>query len=64
MYNRPAVNVAMTFAEVFPVGLCATLHSAAALRKIREPGGMTELPGILGQGTVSTTLPNCLPSSR
>ena len=36
MYNKPAVNVAMTFMEVFPVGLAATLLSAAVLR--RKPG--------------------------
>lgn len=35
MYNKPAVNVAMTFAEVFPVGLGATLLSAAVLRRKR-----------------------------
>jgi hypothetical protein len=33
MYNKPAVNVAMTFAEVFPVGLCAALVSAGILRR-------------------------------
>jgi hypothetical protein len=33
MYNKPMVNIAMTFAEVFPIGLCATLLSAAVLRK-------------------------------
>jgi Na+/melibiose symporter-like transporter len=33
MYKNPAMNVALTFAEVFPIGLAATLLSAAILRK-------------------------------
>jgi hypothetical protein len=33
MYDKPAVNVAMTFAEVFPIGLLVTLLSAGILRK-------------------------------
>jgi len=33
MYNKPAVNVAFTFLEVFPVFLGVTLLSAAVLRK-------------------------------
>jgi hypothetical protein len=33
MYNNPAINVAMTFAEVFPIGLVVTLASAGILRK-------------------------------
>lgn len=33
MYNNPLINVAMTFAEVFPIGLVVTLLSAAILRK-------------------------------
>jgi len=33
MYNRPLVNIAMTFMEVFPIGLGVTLLSAAILRK-------------------------------
>jgi hypothetical protein len=33
MYNKPVVNVALTFAEVFPIGLTVTLLSAAILRK-------------------------------
>jgi Protein of unknown function (DUF4199) len=33
MYNNPVMNVAVTFAEVFPIGLCVTLLSAAILRK-------------------------------
>jgi len=32
-YKNPAVNVAMTFMEVFPVGLIVTLISAGLLRK-------------------------------
>ncbi|HEX7288351.1 MAG TPA: DUF4199 domain-containing protein [Candidatus Angelobacter sp.] len=33
MYSNPAVNVALTFLEVFPIGLGVTLLSAAILRK-------------------------------
>jgi hypothetical protein len=33
MYSNPAINVALTFGEVFPIGLCVTLLSAAILRK-------------------------------
>lgn len=33
MYNNPAVNIAMTFMEVFPIGLGVTLLSAAILRR-------------------------------
>lgn len=33
MYNNPAINVALTFGEVFPIGLGVTLLSAAILRK-------------------------------
>jgi hypothetical protein len=33
IYKNPAVNVAMTFMEVFPIGLGVTLLSAAILRK-------------------------------
>jgi len=33
MYRNPAVNIAMTFAEVFPIGLGVTLLSAAVLRR-------------------------------
>ena len=36
MYNKPAVNVALTFAEVFPIGLVVALLSAAILRKKAE----------------------------
>jgi hypothetical protein len=38
MYNNPAINVALTFTEVFPIGLVVTLLSAGILRKkVREP---------------------------
>jgi Protein of unknown function (DUF4199) len=38
MYDNPAINVAMTFAEVFPIGLVVTLASAGILRKrVRDP---------------------------
>jgi len=33
MYKIPAINVALTFGEVFPIGLGVTLLSAAILRK-------------------------------
>jgi hypothetical protein len=33
MYDNPVVNVALTFTEVFPVGLVVTLLSAGILRK-------------------------------
>ncbi len=33
MYHNPAINVAMTFMEVFPIGLVVTLASAGILRK-------------------------------
>jgi hypothetical protein len=33
MYDNPAINIAMTFTEVFPVGLVITLVSAGILRK-------------------------------
>jgi hypothetical protein len=38
MYDKPAVNVAMTFAEVFPIGLVVTLASAGILRKKGREG--------------------------
>lgn len=38
MYDTPAINVAMTFMEVFPTGLVVTALSAGVLRKkVREP---------------------------
>src|SRR5207245_822860 len=33
MYNNPAINVALTFAEVLPIGLAAALLSAEILRR-------------------------------
>ena len=33
MYRNPVVNVALTFMEVFPIGLAVTLLSAGILRK-------------------------------
>ena len=33
LYDKPLVNIAMTFTEPFPIGLVVTLVSAAALRK-------------------------------
>ena len=39
MYANPAINVALTFAEVFPIGLVVTLVSAGILRKkVADPG--------------------------
>jgi hypothetical protein len=37
MYDNPAINVAWTFAEVFPIGLVVTLVSAGILRKKTLP---------------------------
>jgi len=38
MYDNPAINVALTFTEVFPIGLVVTLLSAGILRKkVRDP---------------------------
>jgi Protein of unknown function (DUF4199) len=36
-YNKPLMNIAYTFAEVFPVGLAVTLLSAAVLRRKSAP---------------------------
>ena len=33
MYHNPVINVALTFMEVFPIGLAVTLLSAGILRK-------------------------------
>jgi hypothetical protein len=33
MYDNPAINVGITFMEVFPVGLVVTLVSAGILRR-------------------------------
>lgn len=41
MYDNPAMNVAITFMEVFPTGLVVTLLSAGILRKkVRDPGDL------------------------
>jgi hypothetical protein len=37
MYDNPAINVAMTFTEVFPIGLVVTLLSAGVLRIKADP---------------------------
>ena len=37
MYKNPAINVALTFMEVFPIGLGVTLLSAAVLRRKSSP---------------------------
>jgi isopentenyl diphosphate isomerase/L-lactate dehydrogenase-like FMN-dependent dehydrogenase len=38
MYDNPAINVALTFMEVFPIGLVVTLLSGGILRKkARDP---------------------------
>jgi hypothetical protein len=43
MYDSPAIHVALTFMEVFPIGLVVTLLSAAILRKnVRDPGELAE----------------------
>ena len=42
MYDNPAINVGITFMEVFPVGLVVTLVSAGILRKkARSPEART-----------------------
>lgn len=38
LYRNPLFNVAVTFMEVFPVGLVVTLVSAGILRRRHEPG--------------------------
>ncbi|MBI2212699.1 MAG: DUF4199 domain-containing protein [Acidobacteria bacterium] len=43
LYKNPFINVAMTFMEVFPVGLIVTLVSAAILRRKPERGGGPEV---------------------
>lgn len=44
LYANPFVNVAFTFAEVFPVGLIVTLIAAAILRKKRTRGAGSQTP--------------------
>lgn len=43
LYANPLVNIAITFLEIFPVGLIMTVISAALLRR-REPGGAPGQP--------------------
>jgi hypothetical protein len=38
MYDKPLMNVALTFTEPFPIGLLVSLISAAVLRKQPKPG--------------------------
>ena len=38
LYKNPLFNVAVTFLEIFPVGLIVTLISAGVLRRKRAPG--------------------------
>lgn len=42
LYKNPFINVAMTFMEVFPVGLVVTLVSAAILRRRPADAGSAE----------------------
>jgi hypothetical protein len=37
MYDKPVINIAFTFMEVFPIGLIVTLVSAGILRKKGVP---------------------------
>ncbi len=42
MYDNPAINVGITFMEVFPVGLVVTVVSSGILRKkARSPEART-----------------------
>jgi hypothetical protein len=41
MYDKPAMNVAVTFMEVFPIGLGVTLLSAAILRRSKTAAPAT-----------------------
>jgi len=41
MYQHPAVNIALTFMEVFPIGLGVTLVSAGMLRK-KQPAPQSQ----------------------
>jgi len=42
MYDNPVNNVAMTFMEVFPIGVAVTLAAAGILRKkVRDPENQT-----------------------
>lgn len=51
MYAKPLINVAFTFAEVFPVGLVVVLISAAILRKKRkDQEGSVKGPTPLSEG--------------
>ena len=45
LYENPAINAAMTFAEPLPVGLLAALISAAMLRRRRTADGVERLAG-------------------
>jgi hypothetical protein len=44
LYANPLFNVAITFLEVFPVGLIVTLVSAAILRRKSGPGELAHGP--------------------
>ena len=46
MYDNPATNVALTFTEVFPIGLAVTLLSAGILWKTRMADQLSESPVI------------------
>jgi hypothetical protein len=49
MYDNPAVNVALTFMEVFPIGLAVTLLSAGILRKQAGKCPPDDRPVFFGQ---------------
>jgi len=49
MYGNPAINVALTFMEVFPIGLAVTLLSAGILRKQAGKCPPDDRPVFLGR---------------
>jgi hypothetical protein len=53
-YNKPLVNIAMTFTEPFPIGVLVTLVSAAALRRTGVRHGTSDRGGrhlLQGEGS-------------